>query len=372
MKNKKNNGFTLVELLAVIIILGLLAVITVPKINKTLKESRKSISDASAVGLERTAENYYLSKKINGGFTGCTYDFTNDINSCSGFEFTGKKPESGILEIDKNGNISYEIYINKFYYQKIILTSTKGIREENVQYYTGGEGDILDNLTYFDPINGIKKCDNYHVDNSIVGFNGVTGQNGTSTTENQTSCLKWYIYSIDDNGTETQDDDTVNLILDHNTTSEIQWNSSSERTNYDGPSSDFLAKLTTDTSGWVSDKIISPSPFTASWDTNNNYTITYTTKARLIEADEVARILSNMSWSYTTNDSEIIIQNSLFGRNMEEQGNINRGFWTSSPRLGDPLRAWIVGDKGDLRYRGVSMNDIGIRPVITVKLIDLF
>ena len=55
----KNKGFTLVELLAVIVIIGLLAVLIVPKVNKTLKDARKSINKTSISGITRTANNYY-------------------------------------------------------------------------------------------------------------------------------------------------------------------------------------------------------------------------------------------------------------------------------------------------------------------------
>ena len=47
-KMKKKNGFTLVELLAVIVILAIILVIAVPKITDTIKNSKKASFESSA------------------------------------------------------------------------------------------------------------------------------------------------------------------------------------------------------------------------------------------------------------------------------------------------------------------------------------
>lgn len=116
MKNKK--GFTLVELLAVIVILGLLAVLIVPKVTETLKKSRININQSSVSGLQRVADNFYMGKKIDGSFSGCLYDFTNNVNTCEGIEFTGEKPEKGVLSIDKNGDVLIAVKFDNLCYYK--------------------------------------------------------------------------------------------------------------------------------------------------------------------------------------------------------------------------------------------------------------
>ena len=52
MKNKKN-GFTLVELLAVIAVLGLILIIAVPKITGTLENSKKKTLELTAKSIAR-------------------------------------------------------------------------------------------------------------------------------------------------------------------------------------------------------------------------------------------------------------------------------------------------------------------------------
>lgn len=56
--DKKRNGFSLVELLAVIILLGIISLIIVPSALKTLENSKKKAFENSVVGLITSATNY--------------------------------------------------------------------------------------------------------------------------------------------------------------------------------------------------------------------------------------------------------------------------------------------------------------------------
>ena len=121
----KNKAFTLVELLAVIIILGLLALLIIPRVQNTLKNSKKNIYESSAYSLLKEAESYFLEEKASSkDFTACTYDFTNDSGTCEGFEFKGKKPEEGTLKIDENGNTQFVVKFENNCYTKRMYSGT--------------------------------------------------------------------------------------------------------------------------------------------------------------------------------------------------------------------------------------------------------
>ena len=145
----KNKAFTLVELLAVIILLGLLMLIIMPKIQKKLSESEKNINESSAHALERAADNYYMTKKNqNEQFSGCKYDFTNNNTTCNGLEFSGKKPKEGILEIEEKGNVQFAIKFEDICYIKrpssdkisIIENCTENLNKLITQIVTSGDG----------------------------------------------------------------------------------------------------------------------------------------------------------------------------------------------------------------------------------------
>lgn len=54
------NGFTLVELLAVIIILGVISLIVVVSVWPTVKNSKNKLSDIQKNNIEEAAKTYYL------------------------------------------------------------------------------------------------------------------------------------------------------------------------------------------------------------------------------------------------------------------------------------------------------------------------
>ena len=235
---------------------------------------------------------------------------------------------------------------------------------EEIKTYKNGE------IVYFDVTTGTK-CSNYAESQSNIGVNS--------------GCMKFYAFN--DNG-----GDTLNLILDHNTTAKVAWNSS--KSNASGPN-EVLIQLKTDTSSWKGTE--TPMNYIMDQSTQSSkakYTIDYSSyKARLITAQEVAIITENTSWD------EKIAANSnwyyfhsktstggtcksgctygwLYDRtntNCTDYGCLNNseqknyGYWTASSRASNSTYAWIVYYYGYIHYDGVAASSYrGVRPVITV------
>ena len=68
-------GFTLVELLAVIVILGVIAVIIIPKVTNSLKESEEKTNLASINGLLKAAQYKYQDNELKGIEENLTIDY---------------------------------------------------------------------------------------------------------------------------------------------------------------------------------------------------------------------------------------------------------------------------------------------------------
>ncbi len=111
----KKNGFTLIEILAVIVILGLLFGFIVSKVRPAVNDSSEAVNLASATNLVSSLEKYYFQTKLNGGFTGCSYDFNSNSNSCNGFSFSGSKPTGGVLSLSADGVISGNVIFDEQY-----------------------------------------------------------------------------------------------------------------------------------------------------------------------------------------------------------------------------------------------------------------
>ena len=78
---KKRNGFTLVELLAVIVILAIILVIAVPSIMNTIKDARKASYESTAKMVASAAETQYmvaltLDKVVTGDYPASGADAT--------------------------------------------------------------------------------------------------------------------------------------------------------------------------------------------------------------------------------------------------------------------------------------------------------
>ena len=264
------------------------------------------------------------------------------------------------------------------------LTSSEYSYVNGVLTINNVDGDII-----------IKEGSKIYKNGEIVYFNvdngtKCTSSEAVSTTETKSGCMKFYAFNDDGK-------DTVNLILDHNTTATVAWNSSGS--NASGPK-EVLTQLNDDTKTWVGTE--TPSNYTVDQSTQGSkakYTIDYSSyKARLITANEIAQITANTTWnektannnyyldSKTTTASDTCKEGNISGckygwlydrtsTNCTKYGCLNSsgkfiftsGYWTASSRAGDSDNAWGVSYNayvGDSYVYDSTFN--GVRPVIEV------
>ena len=83
MKNKKKKAFTLVELLAVIVILAVILVIAIPQIMNTIKAARLGTIEDSAKLIAKNAENDYLTQQTLNEYYAATSIPCSDVTKLS-------------------------------------------------------------------------------------------------------------------------------------------------------------------------------------------------------------------------------------------------------------------------------------------------
>ncbi len=376
-------GFTLVELLAVIVILAVLALITVPLIINVVESSKKSTAESSAYG--------YIE--------GINLMYANELLLGNNFELDGTLlvDEKGLLDghkvevegtIAKGGYLIYKdskikegcLEINEY---KVNIENDKVNKTEKgkcgeVPYVFGGkvvnktENDTHKGIVYLDPTDLTKKCNVELASKNINEY-------GTPTRIKE-GCMKWYIY--DDEG------DKYKMILDHNTTPTVFYNSVGTNEEM----KEVQEALDTDTSNW--DSRIKSS-------------------ARLITANEIAEITGNIDWN-----SETAIDTNWFyfesnshynkcdknsngnpvcspgessyawlfdysysclewGCNIEDSNiyvynsssDVAKiwGYWTSSGFISNPKQIWYVTQNGVITVNWINRpNAYGLRPVIEI------
>ena len=64
---KKQNGFTLIELIMVMIILGVLAAVAIPRYLDTIENAEEASEDAVVSNIEAALENYAVHKLLDSG-----------------------------------------------------------------------------------------------------------------------------------------------------------------------------------------------------------------------------------------------------------------------------------------------------------------
>ena len=327
---EKNKGFTLVELLAVIVILALIALIATPIILNVINDAKKQAAKDSAYGYMDAVEKYIVSSELEDKSIKDGRYSVEELNKK--ISVKGSTPDNGNIEIKNSSVKSYDIGIDGYEVNNgevKKVSTTKSFKNGTAVYYNPETGN---------------KC---------------SKEAAKSTTGTKSGCMKWYVFN------DKEGNATVNVILDHNTTANVAWNS----TGNNSEMKEVKIKLEEDTKDWKNTarlitaneiaKITGNTGFDANkenqpWfclDTNQKDTTSYCSKAQG---------KSKYTWLFDyTNDC------TNYGCNVSDSSNY--GYWTSTSYKGNSTHAWHIRRFGYLSYDGVTYAGSGVRPVITIS-----
>ena len=327
---EKNKGFTLVELLAVIVILALIALIATPIILNVINDAKKQAAKDSAYGYMDAVEKYIVSSELEDkSIQDGTYS-VEDLNSM-GVSVKGSTPDNGNIEIKNSSVKSYDIGIDGY-----VVSNGKVDKVSTTKSFKNGTA------VYYNPETE-NKC---------------SKEASKSTTGTKSGCMKWYVFN------DKEGNATVNVILDHNTTANVAWNS----TGNNSEMKEVKIKLEEDTKDWKN-------------------------TARLITANEVAKITGYTSWGTNitgypwfcfdtnqqddTNDCakaqgtskyawlfDYTNEWTSYGCNVSDSS--TWGYWTSTQYV-NSIHVWFVARNGRLDVNSASSTGHGVRPVITIS-----
>jgi prepilin-type N-terminal cleavage/methylation domain-containing protein len=112
-------GFTLMELLAVIVILAVIMAITIPKITETLDKASKDTFEDNVQALIKVAKETYLDYAGNDVKISMETGMITVNNSSTEFKYNGKLPEYGCVKISKNGAVSVNVANSEYCAYKV-------------------------------------------------------------------------------------------------------------------------------------------------------------------------------------------------------------------------------------------------------------
>ena len=158
---KKKKGFTLVELLAVIVILAVILIIAMPKISDVIKNSKEASLETTAKLIASQAEKKYTENQV---LDNSSTIICSDVAKISDADY-----ESCSISFDDKGNAKVSI-IGKGKFEGLqIINGTKDIatampsKETDVKFFTYSDV-VVKNYTVTD----IDKCVNYLKENLFV------------------------------------------------------------------------------------------------------------------------------------------------------------------------------------------------------------
>ena len=103
-------GFTLVEVLAVVVILGIIGMITVPFIMNIVTKARRDAFVDSARIMVKSASEYRSNAVMNHTDRTLNIDFATD--KCP-LDVSGELPNLGNLKMDEKGNVELMVWSDK-------------------------------------------------------------------------------------------------------------------------------------------------------------------------------------------------------------------------------------------------------------------
>ena len=328
---EKNKGFTLVELLAVIVILALIALIATPIILNVINDAKKQAAKDSAYGYMDAVEKYIVSSELEDkSIQDGTYS-VEELNSM-GVSVKGSTPDNGNIEIKNSSVKSYDIGIDGY-----AVSNGEVKKVSTTKSFKNGTA------VYYNPVSE-EKC---------------KSSEAVSTTGKNSGCMKWYVFN------DKEGNATVNVILDHNTTAGVAYNS----TGSNSEMKEVKKALENDTKDWKNTarlitanevaKITGNTGFDASkenqdWfclDTNQPDNTSYCAKAQGTSEYVWLFDYTNGCTSYGCNTSD----------------SNTWGYWTNTPYKDNSIYAWHVGSSGHLGNSDVTISGRGIRPVITIS-----
>ena len=425
--NKK--GFTLVELLAVIVILSIILVIAVPSVNRYIKQSKEKAYKVQISELLDAVESYanmnneilpenddevikitlgqlkiegivkndtknpYNDKFFDDTLTfiikkkGNRYTYEIDEDTIKVRETTNNSPsikltgntvvyysinssyqEEGSSAYDYNGKVISDVNVD---------SSSLDMSVKGVYYikYTATDSYGTTTTIYRNVVVRDGAVSNL-VSGRVYYYNPVTNAKCTSaeavsTTGTKTGCMKWY--SILDNGTS----DNITLLLDHNTTAAVAWASKADYIAAGGTEAEY-GSYGNNSKGPIT-LLKQLKSDTSSWNKSIN--------ARLIEAREIATITGNNGWTaggsdYYFHDNTQTQYTGAAGTNKyawlfdntkdctEFGCNVadssTYGYWTNTACSDISFYAWYVNYYGNLNDSNVNYTD-GVRPVVTIS-----
>lgn len=123
-----NKGFTLMELLGIIVILAIIAIITTPVILNVIQTSREKAFIDTGYSIVSAAKNYQALSMGKNKQLELTVNYETKEN-VDALKLKGNLPDSGMFHIDENGNSELALWSKS---ANVCITKNKDSKKINI------------------------------------------------------------------------------------------------------------------------------------------------------------------------------------------------------------------------------------------------
>ncbi len=111
-KRIKKRGFTLIEMLATVVILGVIGLIATPVVTNIVNDAKVGAFKRSVEGITTAIDNKYAVALLAGNVEETSYIYADGKSTLGDLDkyFKGKRPDEAIFHINTNGEMEYVIY----------------------------------------------------------------------------------------------------------------------------------------------------------------------------------------------------------------------------------------------------------------------
>ena len=348
----KNKGFTLVELLGVVVVLVMILLIAIPTINRLRDETKRKAFENSAYGIIKAGDLYYSRKEMMGEELEDTlFEFPNNIGE---LEFSGDIPKNGSMIVTDSGEIGLAISNGKYCITKEFNSSDVKVTKN------------------------VDDC-NFRINKLSLMATTETGVSIPTCVTNKTTCAAGEKVAIKVNDTDvynfyviSDDGSKLTLIMDRDLGNNVAWYVDARDNRY-GPVT-ALNYLNSQTANW--DNIVPIKIYT--YDNNLNGTtktygyqkleienglgrLTSEDGTTIIEVEGIsrARLLTYVEAKAIEDANNGTMPTYLYGE---------ANYWTSTANSSVPVHAWYMGVDGNLYSSNVNtVSGHGVRPVIELS-----
>ncbi len=188
-------GFTLIEMLATIVIIGIIALVAIPVVTNAVEDAKIGVAKRNIENLEDIINRKIAIDLLKGNIGEKSYVYSDGKSTSGDLDkaFKGKRPDEAIIHVNEDGKIEYAIYYedtktcayksydsNEYTFKKNITDKNKCIGKLSINLLTNKQIISIDGLkNYTNSIVSVDFVDHTNVPEGVQTYDISLNKDGS-------------------------------------------------------------------------------------------------------------------------------------------------------------------------------------------------